>query len=107
MSDVKDVVVPVTAFDRTHSWFVYVIRVGAGKRDFLMQKLLDSGIQVRPYLPVIHLQPFMKEQFGYKKGDFPVAERVASETLALPFYIGMTVEDVKYISDKIRKFLND
>jgi perosamine synthetase len=63
------------------------------------------GIQVKVYLPVIHLQPFMKKMYGYQKGDFPVSELVSSQTLALPFYIGLTKKDVEYISEKIKKLV--
>lgn len=98
--------IPVVGQDRTHSWFVYVIRVKKGKRNKLMNQLGNLGIQTRPYLPVIHLQPFMKKMFNFKRGDFPVAEKVADETLALPLYIGLKLRDIEYISDKIRKILN-
>lgn len=91
--------------NRTHSYFVYVVRIKNGQRNKLMDKLGKIGIQTKPYLPVIHLQPFMIKMFGYKKGDFPIAERVAKESLALPIYIGMTSKDIEYISDKIRKIL--
>jgi perosamine synthetase len=105
LGDIKGVMVPTVGKDRTHTWFVYVIRVGNRKRDILMKELTKKGIQVRPYLPVIHLQPFMKKMFGYKKGNFSVAEKVSSETLALPFYIGITNSDIKYIASKIKKYL--
>lgn len=98
--------IPVVGQDRTHSWFVYVIRVKKGKRNKLMNQLGNLGIQTKPYLPVIHLQPFMKKMFNFKEGDFPVAEKVADETLALPLYIGLKHRDIEYISDRIRKILN-
>lgn len=106
LASIAHIKVPLIGHNRTHSWFVYVIRVASGKRDKLMNQLAQEGIQTKPYLPVIHLQPFMKEKFGFKEGDFPKAEQVSKETLALPLYIGLTVNDVNYISDKIRKILN-
>lgn len=106
LRDVAGIQTPVIGKNRTHSWFVYVVRVKKGKRNKLMSELGKLGIQVKPYLPVIHLQPFMKKLFNLKKGDFPVAEKVADETLALPLYIGLKLRDIEYISDKIRKILN-
>jgi len=97
--------IPKVGKDRTHSWFVYVIRVKNGKRNKLMDELARKGIQTKPYLPVIHLQPFMQELFNFKKGDFPVAEKVSEESLALPLYIGLKLEDVNYIADKIRTII--
>ena len=68
-----------------------------------MKKLASDGIQTKPYLPVIHLQPFMKKMFNYKKHDFPIAEKISSQTLALPLYIGLKKNEVKYICEKIIK----
>lgn len=101
LKDFSEIEIPKVGPDRTYSFFVYVIRVKNNQRNKLMKKLNTKGIQTRPYLPVIHLQPFMRKQFGYKLGDFPVAEQVSTETLALPLYIGLTVNDVKYIAGEI------
>lgn len=102
---VPGVAVPEIGRDRTHSWFVYVIRIANGKRDAIMTALKREGIQTKPYLPVIHLQPFMQKQFGFRKGDFPIAEKIASESLALPFYIGLKNSDIAYIIAKLRKYI--
>lgn len=105
LSDVNGIEIPVIGPNRTHSWFIYVIRVKRGKRDKLMDELGKMGIQTKPYLPVIHLQPFMRKMFNFEKGDFPKAEEIAKETLALPLYIGLKPKDIEYISDKIIKIL--
>lgn len=106
LSTADEVEVPVERPNGIHSWFVYVVRIKNGKRNRLMDKLGNWGIQTKPYLPVIHLQPFMRKMFGYKQGDFPIAEKIAEETLALPLYIGLTRKDVEYISDKMKRILN-
>lgn len=97
----KDIEIPKLGANRTHSYFLYVVRIKGGKRDKLMKKLASLGIQTRPYLPVIHLQPFMRKMFGYKLGDLPISEQVAKETLALPLYIGLKKDDVKYIVENL------
>lgn len=105
LANINGVKIPVIGPNRTHSWFVYVIRVKGGRRNKLMSELSKMGIQTKPYLPVIHLQPFMREMFNFKEGDFPRAEEIAKETLALPLYIGLKLKDIEYISDKINKFV--
>lgn len=105
LGDIENILIPTIGEERTHTWFVYVIRVLNNKRDKLMSDLSSSGIQVRPYLPAIHLQSFMKKMFGFKKGDFPVTERISSQTLALPFYIGLVDTDIKYIANKVKKMI--
>lgn len=106
LKGITDIQVPMVGSNRTHSWFVYVVRVKKGKRNLLMRELSKIGIQTKPYLPVIHLQPFMKKMFGFKRGNFPVAERVSSESLALPLYIGLKKEDTGYIAERIVKILD-
>jgi dTDP-4-amino-4,6-dideoxygalactose transaminase len=67
-------------------WFVYVIRLAPEvDRDRLIGQLSGRGVPGRPYFSPIHLQPFYRERFGFAAGDFPVTERVAASTLAIPF----------------------
>ena len=105
LSGLKTVVVPKLGFKSESFLFVYVVRIVKGDRNRVVNALAKKGIQTKPYFPVIHLQPYMKKMFGYKRGDFPVAELVATQTLALPFYIGLSKQDVAYISREIRKAL--
>ena len=55
----------------------------------------------RPYFSPIHLQPFYRSAFGFKPGDFPVTERVAASTLALPFSSRMTDEEVRHVASAL------
>lgn len=76
-------------------WFVYVIRLDTRiDRDRLIGQLSAEGVPGRPYFSPIHLQPFYRERFGYKAGDFPVTERVAASTLAIPFSSRLTDEHI-------------
>ena len=80
-------------------WFVYVVRLDAKiDRDGLIGRLAELGIPSRPYFAPIHLQPFYRAMFGFKPGDFPVAERVAASTVALPFSSRLANEDVQSVA---------
>jgi len=75
------------------SWFVYVVRLAPGvDRDAVMSGLAVLGIPSRPYFTPIHLQPYYMRRFGFRRGDFPVAEALGDSCLALPFS-GVTTED--------------
>ncbi len=79
-------------------WFVYVVQLPAGSdRDAAIERLRDRGIAAKPYMPAIHLQPYYREHFGYGPGDFPVAEDVASRSLALPFFPELAESDVERV----------
>jgi len=93
--------------DKNHqrSWFVYVIRLDKkNNRDKVIQQLDAAGIPSKAYLPSIHLQPYMKS-YGFKCGDFPVAEAVSASTLALPFYSAIKEETVDLVCKTLNKIL--
>jgi len=87
-----DVGVPTAASWATHmSWFVYVVRLAPWlDRDGVIAALEARGVPARAYFPPIHLQPFYRERFGFKPGDFPVSEEMGRRCLALPFFGAMT-----------------
>lgn len=99
---------PVTVASTTRmSWFVYVVRLAAGiDRDILMRELDELGIPSRPYFTPIHLQPFYRDRFGYKPGDFPIAEDLGRRSLALPFSGVMTEEQVDYVTQNLMKLVH-
>ncbi len=88
------------------SWFVYVIRVDKDiDRDRLAVILKEKGVPVRPYFAPIHIQPYMKQLFGYELGDFPVTEDLGDRSLALPFSGNMTEEEIVTVCQCIAEAL--
>lgn len=86
------------------SWFVYVVRIKEPlSRDEVMQRLTAMGVPSRPYFTPIHLQPFYREQFGYRRGDFPVTEYLGDVSLALPFSGVMTEQQVDYVFECLQR----
>ncbi len=84
------------------SWFVYPVRLpeGAG-REAVIASLAAAGIQSKAYLPCVHLLPFYRERFGFRRGQFPIAEAVAERSLALPFFGEMTDGEVDRVGDAL------
>jgi perosamine synthetase len=67
---------------------------------------LDAeGIPSKAYLPCIHTLPPYKERFGFTGGEFPVAERVSARSLALPFFGGMSEEQVERVCTALESAL--
>jgi perosamine synthetase len=90
---------PRAGTDETVDWFVYVVRLDPKiDRDRVIGRLAALGVPSRPYFASIHLQPFYRTAFGFKPGDFPVTERVAASTLALPFSSLLPDDDVQYVA---------
>lgn len=109
LKDVEGVQIPYIATTTTRmSWFVYVIRLAPEiNRDAVMVALQERGIPSRPYFTPIHLQPFYRERFGYREGDFPVTEAVARSVLALPFSGVMTEAQVDYVCENLVAVLRE
>ncbi len=83
---------------------VYVVRVDDEiDRDAVMHFLSAQGIGCRPYFTPIHLQPYYVEEFGYKPGDFPQAERLGRQTIALPFFNHITDEQIDYVAANLEQ----
>lgn len=96
LADSEHVTPPrVVATTTRMSWFVYVVRLDAAvDRDQVVRSLQELGIPSRPYFSPIHLQRFYRDRYGFGPGDFPVTERVGARSLAVPFFGGMTSEQV-------------
>lgn len=94
--------VPPISLGKAHVFNNYVLSVE--RRDELRRHLDDHGIQSEVYYPLpLHLQRCFA-YLGYHEGDFPVAERAATQVLALPMYPEMTLEQQEFVVGKIRDF---
>jgi dTDP-4-amino-4,6-dideoxygalactose transaminase len=70
-----------------------------------MAQLSDRGVATAIHYPT--LVPFQPAyaRLGYRKGDFPIAERVASSCLSLPMYPELTDEQLVYVAQQLRACL--
>lgn len=109
LSDEKRVSLQKINADCEISWFVFVIKLddkySEQDRANTIASLRERGIGCSNYFSPIHLQPFYSEQFGYKAGDFPVCERVAARTIALPFHNALTESQVDHVCKTLRELL--
>ena len=86
-----------------HVFHQYSIRTS--KRDSILNGLTDAGIASAIYYPVpLHLQESYKD-LGYKKGDFPVSEVVASDIISLPMYPELTAGQIDEVCKTIKELL--
>jgi dTDP-4-amino-4,6-dideoxygalactose transaminase len=103
LSDVGELVVPTQPNSGGHAWAVYCLRV-LKRREELVEYLLRRGVETQIYYPYpVHLQPVMSG-FGFRVGDFPIAEQAAQEALALPIYPELAPEQQAWVVASIRAF---
>ncbi len=110
LRDVPGIRVPFVADNVQMSWFVYVVRldipgVGRRERDEVLYALRKEGIACNNYFPPIHLQPFYREAFGYREGDYPVTERVSKTTIALPFFNNLEHGGIDHVCAAVQRII--
>jgi dTDP-4-amino-4,6-dideoxygalactose transaminase len=101
LKDVEEVILPGEGGYGRHVYHLFPIRVK--NRDEVMQKLTEKGIGVGIHYPVpVHLQKAY-EFLGHKPGDFPVAEKIASELISLPMFPELTEEQIAYVVEALKE----
>jgi dTDP-4-amino-4,6-dideoxygalactose transaminase len=85
------------AYAHLHAWHLYTPLVNpdaAGMdRDAFMQGLKERNIGTGLHYRAVHLYPYYREQFGFKRGDFPNAESISDRIVSLPLFPTMTDAD--------------
>jgi dTDP-4-amino-4,6-dideoxygalactose transaminase len=103
LTDSMPVVPPAPSVYQTrHIYNQFTIR--CADRDRLQAYLREQGIGSEIYYPIpLHLQPCYSD-LGYKKGKFPVSEKLAAEALSLPVQAELSLDDIDSVCDMIREF---
>jgi len=82
----------------------HILSILCKRRNELADFLKKKGIETKIYYEKpLHLQPCFKF-LGYKKGDFPISEKISKNILSLPLYPGLRFEEVKFICESIKRF---
>jgi len=76
---------------------MFTIQAAPEKRDKVMWEIQKKGVGVAVNFRAIHLLSYYRETFGYKRGAFPVAERIGDSTITLPLYPGLTDGEIEYV----------
>ena len=94
---------PKTLKNNVHVYATYTIRVN--DRDGLLKFMKENEVELSVFYPrCLHEQPVFF-QFGYRKGDFPVAEKVANEVISLPCYPELEEWEQRTIISLIKSYL--
>ncbi|HET7036996.1 MAG TPA: DegT/DnrJ/EryC1/StrS family aminotransferase [Thermomicrobiaceae bacterium] len=99
----SDVGTPIVRSNSTHVYHLFVVTCASrDARDGLQAGLTRAGVETGIHYPLpLHLQPAVAD-LGYRPGDMPFTEEVASRILSLPMFAEMTLEQVNYVADAIQ-----
>lgn len=106
LAGVEAVETPRRAPYSTHVFHQYTIKVEESKREALRDFLKERGVPTMIYYPVPLHQQKAYQAYGYKEGDFPVAEKLAAEVLSLPMHTELQADEVSYVCDQIKAFFH-
>ena len=98
------VTTPHTLKDNYHVFHCYVIQID--RRDKFINFMKNNKIDCNIHYPIpLHMQSCM-DFLGYKKGDFPNVEKVCDKIVSLPMFPEISNEQIEYVCDKIKLFLD-
>jgi dTDP-4-amino-4,6-dideoxygalactose transaminase len=102
LKEIEEIQLPERINYSTHTFHQYTIQTE--RRNELQQFLMERGIPSMVYYPgVIHLQEGYRF-LGYRKGDFPVSEKLAERVLSLPMHTELTTDQLEFITDSVKEF---
>ncbi len=108
--DVPEIHTPETKGDVRHAWHLYTIQIDTERltidRNKFIEALHAEHIGTSVHFIPIHLHPYYSERFGFKRGDYPNAERIYDRIISLPLYPKMSEEDIKRVIAAVKKVVS-
>jgi len=96
--------IPKRVLASSHVFHQYTIKLKGVDREAFAKSLAFNGIPTMVYYPVpVHLQ-VAYQSYGYKQGDFPIAEKLCQEVISLPMHTEMEPEQLELIIDSIQSY---
>jgi len=109
LAGLPGLILPTARADVNPAWHLYAVRVDASKltvgRAEVFRALRAENIGVNVHYIPVHLHPYYRERFGYKGGEFPVAEAAYEQLLSLPMFPAMTDADIDDVVRAMGKVL--
>jgi len=103
------VVPPVVRTEVNPAWHLYPVRLDLEKltadRAEIFRALRAENIGVNVHYIPVHRHPFYRDRFGYKGGEYPVAEKAYEQLISLPMFHGMSDQDVEDVIRALLKVL--
>ena len=108
LADLADIVAPPKADDVAACYHLYpiLLKKGHKQRKFVYDFLKSKGILCQVHYIPIHLQPYYREKYAFKDGDFPAAENYYDKCLSIPLHSSLSYEDQAYVVENLKLALS-
>jgi dTDP-4-amino-4,6-dideoxygalactose transaminase len=110
-SDEPALETPYTEAGVEHAWHLYVMRLRLERlaidRARFVELLRERGIGTSVHCIPLNTMDYYQKQYGYKTGDFPIAEELYSRCFSLPIFPLMTDDDVGYVIETVRTLAHE
>jgi perosamine synthetase len=98
MREIPGILLPTIQRDVNPAWHLFPIRLNPAEltagRSEIFQALRAENIGVNVHYIPVHLHPYYRDRFGYRGGEYPVAEQAYEQMISLPMFHGMSEQDV-------------
>ncbi len=105
--NIPELEVPVELVYARHAWHLYIIKLNLDKlsidRGKFIEELKEENIGTSVHFIPLHIHPYYRDTFGYKQGDFPVAEGVFERIISLPLYPKMSKQDATDVVEAVKR----
>jgi dTDP-4-amino-4,6-dideoxygalactose transaminase len=109
LSDIEAIETPTVSPDATSNWHLYVIRLRLEQlsidRNQFVDELKIRGVGSAVHYYPVHYHPYYRENFGFKKGDYPVTEAEFDRIISLPLFPLMGESDVERVAGAIEEIV--
>jgi len=109
-ADLPEIRAPFVKDHVRHAWHLYIVQLNLERltidRGQFIEALRGENVGTSVHFIPLHLHPFYQQRYGFKKGDFPVAEDAYEGIVSLPLYPRMTEEDVDDVVRAVKKVIS-
>lgn len=109
--DLEEIETPFVSKEVKHAWHLYVIKLSKNRlkinRNRFIKELKRENIGTSVHFIPVHLHPWYRKAFRFKRGDFPVAEDIYQRVISLPIYPKMNDRDVQDVIRAVKRIVKN
>jgi dTDP-4-amino-4,6-dideoxygalactose transaminase len=106
---IPEITIPKQKEYTKHTFHLYPVifdfkKIGINRSE-MINRLREYNVGPSVHFIPLHLHPYYQKTYGYKRGDFPIAEELFDNEISLPLWPGMNESDVKYVVESIKEII--